>query len=47
MHKVILTLLQVFVNEAWDEWLGLIEQFMSATIPCVKVKANRSHKSVP
>ena len=31
------------VNEAWGEWLGLLEQFMSATIPQVKVKANRSH----
>ena len=31
------------VNEAWDEWLGLLEQFISATIPRVKVKANRSH----
>ena len=31
------------INEAWGEWLGLLEQFMSATIPRVKVKANRSH----
>ena len=30
------------VNEAWGEWLGLLEQFMSSTIPSVKVKANRS-----
>ena len=31
------------VNEAWGGWLGLLEQFMSATIPRVKAKANRSH----
>ena len=31
------------VNEDWGEWLGLLEQVMSATIPRVKVKANRSH----
>ena len=31
------------VNEAWGEWLGLLEQFQSATIPRVKVKTNRSH----
>ena len=31
------------VNEAWGEWLGLLEQFMSATITRVKVKANHSH----
>ena len=31
------------VNEAWRVWLGLLEQFMSATIPWVKVKANCSH----
>ena len=31
------------VNEAWGGWLGLLEQFMSATIPRVKVTANHSH----
>ena len=36
----------VDVNAAWNVWLDLIEQFMSATIPRVKVKANRSHSWV-
>ena len=31
------------VNEAWGECLSLVEQSMSATIPRVKVKANRFH----
>ena len=31
------------VNEDWGEWLGLLEQVMTVTIPRVKVKANRSH----
>ena len=31
------------VNEAWGDWLGLLEQFMFATIPRIKVKSNRSH----
>ena len=36
----------VDVNAAWNGWLDLIEQFMSATIPRVKVKPNRSHSWV-
>ena len=36
----------VDVNAAWNAWLDLIEQFMSATIPRVKVKPNRSHSWV-
>ena len=31
----------VDVNAAWNGWLDLIEQFMSATIPRVKVKPHR------
>ena len=34
------------LNVAWNGWLDLIEQFMSATIPRVKVKPNRSHSWV-
>ena len=36
----------VNVNAAWNGWLDLIEQFMSATILRVKVKPNRSHSWV-
>ena len=36
----------VAVNVAWNGLLDLIEQFMSATIPRVKVKPNRSHSWV-